>query len=105
MCRHSDGRSAIDAPDEHMLQHHVADDVVSQDGDDFVVLPASATLDSRVEHEMADARMYLHTTIEAAESGFKGLWVRHSCQKNRSFSTGTEEYCTVPLQPCIIFRD
>ena len=78
MCRHSDGRSAIDAPDEHMLQHHVADDVVSQDGDDFVVLSSSATLDSRVEHEMADARMYPRTTIEAAGSSSKALWVRHS---------------------------
>ena len=81
MCCHSDGRSATDAPDEHMLQHHVAVAVVSQDGDDFVVLSSSATLDSRVEHEMADARMYPHTTIEATGSSSKALWVRHSCQK------------------------
>ena len=78
MCCHSDGRSATDAPDEHMLQHHVAVAVVSQDGDDFVVLSSSATLDSRVEHEMADARMYPRTTIEAAGSSSKALWVRHS---------------------------
>ena len=78
MCCHSDGRSATDAPDEHMLQHHVAVAVVSQDGDDFVVLSSSATLDSRVEHEMADARMYPRTTTEAAGSSSKALWVRHS---------------------------
>ena len=75
-----------------MLQHHVAVDVVSQDGEDFVVLPASATLASGVEQQMADARMYRHTAIEAAGSGSKGLWVGHSPKKMCRHSFGTEEY-------------